>query len=117
MENKQIFLEYKTLTRMKICKDKRYNYLQIKGKHLLIICILKFYNKPLKTSEIIRILSNQTNTILSKTTLNRTLNTLVENKYINMKEGNRGLREQNLYYINNCKYIKKNIIYINYSIL
>ncbi len=90
-----VMIEYKILKRIE--KSRRKNVVQIKGNEFLILMILKYNEKGLHTSEILKELTYKGKTYMNKITLNKYLKNLLDKKYIEKVNGNKSKGEENLY--------------------
>lgn len=100
IEGDVIQMEYK------ICKkleSQRKNILQLKGNHLLIICILKNNPEGLRTDEIIDKLTYKNKCSMSDKTLYNILNELSDNGYVTKIQGNKRKSEKDFYKMNSIK--------------
>lgn len=101
VEGETIQMEYK------ICKklepQKKANVLQLKGNHLLLLSVLKNNPEGRYTNEIIERLTYKGKCCISITTLNKILNELADNGYIDKTQGNKRKSEKDFYKMNNIK--------------
>lgn len=96
----------------KLCKKlepQRKDILQLKGNHLLIICILKNNPEGMRTNKIIDELTYNGKCSLSHTILDKVLKELIQNSYITKIHKNQENDEDDMYKINpiKCKDIDK----------
>lgn len=104
----------------KICKKlekQQKNLFQIKGNHLLIICILKNDPEGLNTKDFKNKLTYEGKCCLSDKTISKVLQELTDNGYITRKVGNKRKKESDFYKINEIKCEEMEKFNLNYSLL
>jgi hypothetical protein len=106
IEGEMIEMEYKLCKRI---EPQRKDVLQLKGNHLLIICVLKNNAEGLRTDEIIQRLTYNGKCSISNKTLSSVLNDLVDNQYITKISGNKKQGQKDFYKFNpiKCEEIEK----------
>jgi DNA-binding MarR family transcriptional regulator len=106
IEGDSVQLEYKLCKKL---EPQRKDILQLKGNHLLIICVLKNNPEGLKTDEIIDKLTYKGKCSLSNKTLYGILNELSDNGYITKIQGNKRAGQKDFYKMNpiKCEEIEK----------
>lgn len=106
IEGDTVQLEYKLCKKL---EPQRKDILQLKGNHLLIICVLKNNPEGLKTDEIISRLTYKGKCSISNKTLSNTLNDLVKNEFATKIPGAKKKGEKDFYKMNliKCEELEK----------
>jgi hypothetical protein len=103
MDGDYIPMEFKVCRKLERQKQ---GILQLKGTHLLIICVLKNNPEGLHTDEITEKLTYKGKCSIGNVTLSRVLKELTENKYTSKIQGNRTKGQKDFYKFNPIKSIE-----------